>query len=141
LKASESKYCKCMYFSSSALARKVEKLAIQSWKPVGLAPSHAYLLILVNNDPGISPTALTEQLLLAPSTITRLLEKLEEKKLIVRTTTGKTTSVYGTPKAKNLQPELQACLQHFYQTYSQILGVEQSAALVKNMNSITDILP
>ncbi len=141
MKASESKYCKCMYFASGALARKVEKLAIQSWKPVDLSPSHAYLLILVNGDPGISPTALSEQLLLTPSTITRLLEKLEDKKLIVRTTTGKSTAVYGTPKAKNLQPELQACLKHFYETYAQILGVEQSAMLVKSMNLITDKLP
>ncbi|MBX9781863.1 MAG: MarR family transcriptional regulator [Chitinophagaceae bacterium] len=129
-----------MYFSSNALARKIEKLAQESWKPVGLSPSHAYLLMLVIEEPGIQPTALVEQLLLTPSTITRLIEKLEEKKLVVRTTEGKSTNVYATPKAKQMLPQLNKCLGHFYENYSTILGREESARLVQNMNKVTDKL-
>ena len=32
MKTSDSKYCKCLYFASGALARKMERLAIESWK-------------------------------------------------------------------------------------------------------------
>ena len=76
MKSCESAFSKCLYFSSQALARKVEKLAIESWKPTGLSPSHAYLLILVLREPGLQPTTVGEQLQLTPSTITRLVEKL-----------------------------------------------------------------
>lgn len=65
-KASEGKYGKCIYFSSNALARKIEKLAQESWKPVDLSPSHAYLLMLAIDQPGIQPTALVEQWCLRP---------------------------------------------------------------------------
>jgi MarR family transcriptional regulator, organic hydroperoxide resistance regulator len=141
MKAADSKYCRCMYFSSNALARKVEKLAQESWKPVDLSPSHAYLLMLVIENPGIQPSALTTELLLTPSTITRLLDKLEEKKLIVRTSEGKTIGVHASAKAKTLLPELRKCLAHFYEAYCDILGKEESAQLVKQMNTVCDKLP
>jgi len=141
MKAANSKYCQCLYFSSNALARKIEKLANESWKKVGLTPSHAYLLMLAIEDPGIQPSTLVKQLLLTPSTITRLIEKLEEKKLVVRTSEGKLTNVYPTPKAKALMPDLKECLNHFYQNYSLIIGKEESAKLVQNMNKLVDKLP
>jgi DNA-binding MarR family transcriptional regulator len=129
-----------MYFSSNALARKIEKLAQESWKPAGLSPSHAYLLMLALENPGIQPTALTGQLQLTPSTITRLIEKLEQQKLVNRSYEGKTTFVYPTAKARQLQPLLQQCLAHFYQSYSKVLGKEDSARLVSDMNKVADKL-
>ena len=123
------------------MARKIEKLANESWKKVGLTPSHAYLLMLAIDEPGIQPSALVKQLLLTPSTITRLIEKLEEKKLVIRTTEGKLTNVYPTAKARALLPELRECLNDFYQNYSSIIGKEESARLVTNMNKLVDKLP
>jgi hypothetical protein len=49
----ESKYAGCLYFTANALARKVEKIAIETWKKVDLSPSHAYLLMLTLDEPGI----------------------------------------------------------------------------------------
>jgi DNA-binding MarR family transcriptional regulator len=141
MKAANSKYCQCLYFSSNALARKIEKLANDSWKKVGLTPSHAYLLMLAIEEPGIQPSVLVKHLLLSPSTITRLIEKLEEKKLVVRTTEGKLTNVYPTPKAKAMLPDLKECLNHFYQNYSSVIGKDESARLVTSMNKLVDKLP
>lgn len=140
MKTSECKYCQCLYFTANALARKVEKLAIESWKAVNLPPSHAYLLMLILHEVGIQPGTLADQMQLTPSTITRLIEKLEEKKLVIRTTEGKTTNVYPTPKAKELAPKLNSCTKHFYEKYSAILGKEESARLVANMNKVSDKL-
>lgn len=140
MKTSCSPYSQCLYFTTHALARKVEKLAIESWKKVNLSPSHAYLLLAVLQEPGINPGTLAQHLQLQPSTITRLIEKLEGGKLVVRTTEGKTTNVYPTPKAKELWPQLKACLQHFYQQYAAILGATESAKLVQNMAAFADKL-
>jgi len=140
MKASESRYHQCLYFSASAFARKIEKLATACWKPVGLAPSYGYLLINVLEEPGIQPGALAGQLQLQPSTITRLLEALEAKKLVVRTTAGKTTNVYPTPKAKELHDKLKACIVNFYTAYSAVLGKDESCRLVQSMNKLSDKL-
>jgi len=129
-----------MYFASGALARKIEKLACEAWEEVELSPSHAYLLMMTLDKPGIQPTALVDELLLAPSTITRLIEKLEEKKLVRRTMGGKVTNVYPTAKARAISNQLRDCLNKFYENYSNILGKEESAKLVHAMNRITDKL-
>jgi DNA-binding MarR family transcriptional regulator len=141
VKTSESKYCKCLYFTANALARKIEKLAQESWSRVDLSPSHAYLLMMVIEDPGLQPSFLAGHLQLQPSTVTRLIEKLEEKKLIVRTTGGKTTNVYPTPKGKELLPRLKECLADFYNSYNMILGKEDSAKLVQTIGKVADKLP
>jgi DNA-binding MarR family transcriptional regulator len=140
MKTSDSKYHQCLYFASNALARKIEKLAQGIWSKVDLSPSHAYLLMLAIDEPGIQPTGLAEHLQLQPSTITRLIEKLEEKKLLVRTTEGKITNVYPTPKGKDLSPKLKECVNEFYNSYSNILGKEESAKLVQGIGKFADKL-
>jgi len=138
MKPSESKFKQCLYFASNALARKVEKMAIESWKPVGLSPSHGYLLLLVTEEPGLQPGCIANNLQLTPSTVTRLIEKLEDKKLVVRTTEGKLTNVYPTPAAKNLVPKMKACVQHFYQTYCKELGKEEAGRMITDMHKLAD---
>jgi MarR family transcriptional regulator, organic hydroperoxide resistance regulator len=129
-----------MYFVSNALARKIERLASEAWKKVNLSPSHAYLLMMVIEEPGFQPGALSSEMHLSPSTITRLIEKLEDKKLVIRTTEGKQTNVYPTPKGKELRPLLQKCLETFYTSYAGILGKEESAKLVQSMSKMADKL-
>lgn len=140
MKTSDSKYCKCLYFTANSLARKIDKLAQESWSKVGLSPSHAYLLMMALEEPGIQPGFLADHLQLQPSTVTRLIEKLEEKKLLIRTTEGKMTNVYPTPKGKELLPKLKECLNEFYTRYSAILGKEESAKLVQTMGKVADKL-
>ena len=140
MKLTESKYAQCLYFTSAALARKVEKLAAENWKKFDLSPSHAYLLMALLETPGIQPSTLSGELQLQPSTITRLIEKLEEKKLVVRTTEGKITNVYPTPKAKAMWPEMKACMTQFYRQYSKLLGDEESKRVVQDMAKLADKL-
>ena len=96
--------------------------------------------MLVIDQPGIQPTVLAEHLQLQPSTITRLIEKLEEKKLLVRTTEGKITNVYPTQKGKEIAPRLQECVNDFYNSYTAILGKEESAKLVQGIAKFADKL-
>ncbi len=129
-----------MYFSTAALARKIEKLATESWKQVNLAPAHAYLLMYVIDQPGVQPGDIAKELMLQPSTITRFIEKLEDKKLVTRTVVGKTTNVYATNNAIKMLPKLKICSNEFYTNYATILGKTASSELVNTMNLITDKL-
>jgi DNA-binding MarR family transcriptional regulator len=140
MKSSNSRFSKCLYFSTGALARKVEKIAVENWKKIDLAPSHAYLLMMVLENPGVQPGGIAEEMQLTPSTITRLIEKLEDKKLLVRTTEGKVTNVYPTPKGKELLPKMKSCMGDFYKTYTEILGAEESVRMVQSINKLTDKL-
>lgn len=140
MKSSQSRYNKCLYFSANALARKIEKLAIASWKEVGLPPSHGYLLMMVLDIPGIQPGFIAAEMQLTPSTITRLIEKLEAGKLLVRTTDGKLTNIYPTPQAKLLYPKMKNCVISFSKKYTALLGEEECRRMVTNMNKLNDKL-
>jgi DNA-binding MarR family transcriptional regulator len=117
--AASSRYQGCIYFASNALARKMERLANKAWEPVGLSPSHGYLLLLALDQPGIQPSQIAEHLLLAPSTLTRLIEKLEARELVTRHFEGKLTFLHPTEKARTLLPELHACVARFAACFSQ----------------------
>ena len=140
MKSSNSRFSKCLYFSANALARKVEKIAADSWKQIDLSPSHAYLLLTVIEEPGIQPGALAAEMQLTPSTITRLVEKLEAKKLLVRTTEGKLTNVYPTPKAKELYPRMKNCLNNFYQSCTGITSEAEIKRMTQHINKLNDKL-
>ena len=60
------------------------KLADTAFAPLGLSPSYAFLLLLVHENPGITPSALSNQLNLDPSTITRLADKMIQRSYIVK---------------------------------------------------------
>jgi DNA-binding MarR family transcriptional regulator len=118
----------------------VERLAVEHWKPLGLAPSHAYLLVLALEQPGIQPGKMAEQLQLSPSTITRLIEKLEEQKLVIRESVGKESHIHPTARAKALFPQMREVMARFYQAYKTALGEEASMGLIAEMNALTDQL-
>ena len=61
----------CLYFTANSLARVITRMAEEEFRATGLSPSHAFLVMLVNDKPGIGQKELCEQLYLAPSTVTR----------------------------------------------------------------------
>ena len=140
MKASASKFCSCIYWTSGTLARKINKLAEDAWAPMGLAPGQAYLLSLVMENPGCQPLELSAELHLAPSTITRFIEKLEERKLVVRITEGKLTNVFPTQAAKKLKEKMGKCRGNFMHSFQSALGKKESEVLVKHMLQAADKL-
>jgi DNA-binding MarR family transcriptional regulator len=140
MKTGDSRYGRCIYFASNALARKTEKLAMTAWKKADLSPSHAYLLMIVLDEPGVQPGALSAELHLTPSTITRLIEKLESRKLVVRTTEGKMTSVYPTGKSREMKPLLQECVDNFHKSCIALIGKDECSRFVMGVNKIADKL-
>ena len=138
--SNNSQFCNCLYYTAGAFARKMNQLAEEAFASTGLAPSYAFLLMAANRQPGISPSELSAELLLTPSTITRLVEKLETKGFVERKTHGRTTEVYPTQKSKDLDKALRNAWQNLYRTYTEELGEKESVVLTRSMNRAVQIL-
>ncbi|MDZ7683585.1 MAG: MarR family transcriptional regulator [Fodinibius sp.] len=95
-----------IFFLAGALSRKLSKEADDAFATVGLSHSHALILVLVEADPGIQPSSVAEQLSLQPSTITRLVQKLERRQLVERESKGRATSIVCTAKGSNIAAEV-----------------------------------
>lgn len=120
----------CLYFTANSLARKVSRMAEEEFRPTGLSPSLAFLLMLVNEEPGITQKELASHLNLAPSTVTRFVDTLSSRRgLIERRTQGKSAGIYPTDKGKEMQDLIAQCWQSLYHRYSQILGEQSGCEL------------
>jgi DNA-binding MarR family transcriptional regulator len=117
-----SKYCTCLYFSSNALARLMTKIADEEFRTTGLTTSYAFLLMTVNEKPGIQPTEISRQMMLTASTVSRLVEKLENKKYLRREYEGKLTRVFPTEKSLVLDKKLRDSWSNLFKKYSDRLG-------------------
>ncbi|MEZ0485164.1 MarR family winged helix-turn-helix transcriptional regulator [Fibrella aquatica] len=130
----------CLLFAANALARSVTAIGDGEFAKMGLSYSHAYLLSEIALTPGISPTYLSETLLLSPSTITRLIEKLEAKGLARRETVGKHTMVFATEAGAAMAPAVSSAWQKNWEKFTEKLGEDEAIALTKQIFSAAECL-
>ena len=121
----------CLYFTAGRLSRVINKYAEEEFQIIGLSPTYALLLMIVNDRKEISPTELSEKLHISPSTTTRFLDKLESKELIRRTFSGRNALITATEKSNQLQPQIEKAWDNLYHRYSKILGYKEGAHLTK----------
>jgi len=129
----DNRYSACLLFSANALARVITAIGDEEFGRLGLAYSHAYLLREVVDQPGVTPTQLSNTLFLTPSTITRLIEKLEQKQLVERRAEGKNTKVFPTIKGEQLRDEVVAAWLRTWDRYSNAIGEEQVKTLTQQI--------
>ncbi len=129
IKHEHSKYCHCLYYSANALARVLTRMAEEEFAVTGLAPSYAFLLMAVNDKPGIQPKEISAQMQLTASTVTRLIEKMEHRGLAERKFIGKFTKVYPTVKSRKLDKKIHEAWANLYKRYSELLGESKGRAL------------
>ncbi len=125
----ESKYCSCLYYSANALSRTMTKMADECFAVTGLTSSYAFLLMTVNGTPGIQPKEISMHMQLTPSTVTRLIEKMEHRGLLTRKHVGRTTEVYPTQASIDLNSKIKEAWAELYERYAEILGKKESDEL------------
>ncbi|MCW9013716.1 MAG: MarR family transcriptional regulator [Gammaproteobacteria bacterium] len=130
---------KCIYFNSNALARSINRIWDEAFKPTGLSPAHAYLVRMVLSQPGISMKKLADELELAPSTVTRFVDSLIHKDLLRRDadiTDKRGSTVWPTSKAEAMRLQLEQTGQQLFQQMNDLLGKKNFTDLVRTMRTI-----
>ena len=133
MKNCDSKYCECLYYSSNALSRVMTKIADEEFSVVGLASTHAFLLMIVNDKPGIQPKEISKQMRLAQSTITRHIEKLVYRNFLIRDQIGKYTKVFPKQASIDLDNKIRKAWQKLNKRYSAILGKHEAEKLISDI--------
>ncbi|WP_185967598.1 MarR family transcriptional regulator [Clostridium sp. HBUAS56010] len=121
----------CLFFSTAKLSRVFGRIAEEAFLKTGLSPSHAILLYLVNNKGSMKQKDLGEALHLTPSTITRLIEKLEHKHLIMKQQKGKQVSLTTTKEGLALQDQIVESWNQLNRTYESVLTEEETTQFIE----------
>ncbi|SMO32743.1 MarR family winged helix-turn-helix transcriptional regulator [Fodinibius sediminis] len=111
-----------LIFLTSALSRQLSREADEAFAAVGLSTSHALLLMLAQRNPGIQPGSLAEALSLKPSTITRLVQKIERRGLVWRKSKGRATAVICTEEGEKLAEQLEETWERVLNQIKEQLG-------------------
>ena len=123
----------CLYFTANSLARVITRMAEESFRKTGLSPSHAFLMMLVMDKPGIGQKELCEKLHLAPSTVTRFIDALAHRGYLTRKSDGKASRIFATPESTQLRRSIDAAWKDLHQRYAQILGLEAGDELTRQI--------
>ncbi len=119
----------CLYFTANSLARVITRMAEEEFRMTGLSPSHAFLMMLATDDPGIGQKEVSEQLHLAPSTVTRFVDTLVHKGYLTRQSEGKATRIYPTQAGEALQQPIADAWKSLHQRYARVLGLDEGDEL------------
>ena len=114
----------CLYFTANSLARVITRMADEEFRRTRLSPAHAFLMMLVNDNPGIGQKELCEHLQLAPSTVTRFIDALVHKGYLTRLSEGKASKVYATKEGENLRKPIEDAWKSLHQRYAEVLGLK-----------------
>ena len=130
----------CLYFTANALERVITRMAGEEFRATGLSPSHAFLLMLACEEPGIAQKELGQALHLAPSTVTRLVDALAARKLVTRASEGKSARITPTEQGLALQPDIAAAWKRLQGRYCTVLGQEAGDDLARAIGSASSRL-
>ena len=134
---------RCLYFNLNALTRKVNRIWESEFRQTGLSAPHAYVMRLVLSEPGISQKQLAEELHLDPSTVTRFVDALAERRLVHRDTSHldrRSAAVFPTAEGKRLQKKLEKIGEGLFQAMRTRLGDKHFQELVRALREARSTL-
>jgi MarR family transcriptional regulator, organic hydroperoxide resistance regulator len=137
---SKSSYCHCLYHAANAMARSISRIADEEFAEADISPTQGFIVMTVAKRPGIRAGDIAKELQLTPSTITRMLDKLEERGMVSRSSEGKSVRVHPTPEAIGAAQRIKTAWGKMYARYAQALGKENGTALAQALNKASSLL-
>lgn len=133
----------CLYFNTSALARRLEREWMQAFEPFGLTPPQAFMLRVVIEQPGLRQSELADTMLITRPTATRALDGLATKGLIERRATekdGREVAIHPTAEAYGLKTALNAASSAVTARLKRLLGADAFADTVGRVRAVRSAL-
>jgi DNA-binding MarR family transcriptional regulator len=130
----------CLYFTTTSLARQLEREWTRAFKPFGLTPSQAFMLRAILNKAPLLHAALAEELNLTRPTVSRTLDGLEKLGLVKRSQAradGREMELNPTPIAIALQDQINAASGEVTRKMKKLLGSDEFDSAVLNLRGIS----
>jgi len=133
----------CLYFNTTALARRLEREWAAAFEPFDLSPPQGFLLRAILATPGVPQRELAAMLAIARPTATRALDQLSQKGYVERRTSagdGREVFIFPTDKASAIQVRLNDASGRVTQRLKRFLGEEVFEETVKKVRGVRSAL-
>lgn len=133
-------FSNCLVFLTQALARKLGTLADEKFGRLGLSTSQGLALIRISRSDSITPGELAGEMQLDPSSITRLVDKLQRLGYVKRQSKGKSTEIRISRSGMDTAEQAKVAWNEIWQNYMAALGPECSQNLKQNLQQAIQCL-
>ena len=140
MEADETTLSKCLFFTANRLANVLRRIVNNVYAETGISTPHIYLLIVVNQHPGITISELSRKLDIAPSTCTRFVDSLAKQNMMEKVKKWKTVHLSLTPLGRKKSERIDNCLRRMHEQCAEIIGEDEyqslSASMWKNADKL-----
>jgi MarR family transcriptional regulator, temperature-dependent positive regulator of motility len=129
----------CLYFNTTALARRLEREWVGAFDPFGLTPAQAFMLRAILERPGMLQRELAESMSISRPTATRTLDGLQEKGLIERRgleRDGRELEIHPTSAANRMKAALNRTSAGVTARLKDRLGAEAFRVVVSQVKGV-----
>lgn len=129
----------CMYFNTTALARRLEREWAEAFAPFGLTPPQGFLLRAVLEKPGLLQSELADAMAIARATATRAVDGLVRMDLVERrpgTTDRREVTVHPTAAGLEMRKPLNDASGAVTRRLKRLLGDDVFAATVGHVKNV-----
>lgn len=130
----------CIYFNLTTLTRKISEIWKSEFARLGLGPSHGYLLFAIAELPETSQKELGNLLELDASNITRLMDALTQKGLVIKTSRGKGAEFSLTAEGDHAYRNVKSTMDSLYNSMQKSFGTQNFNSLVNDLKKAKTIL-
>ncbi len=133
----------CLYFNTTALARRLEKEWTKAFAPFALTPPQAFMLRAVLDSPGLQQGEIARSMAISKPTATRALVGLEAKKLIQRRSSphdGREQAIHPTTAAIAMRISLNEASGKVTKRLKKLLGENVFGDTVAKLRGIRSAL-
>lgn len=129
----------CLYFNTTALARRLEREWAGAFDSFGLTPAQAFMLRAILERPGMLQRELAESMSISRPTATRTLDGLQEKGLIERRgleRDGRELEIHPTSAANRMKASLNRASAGVTARLKDRLGAEAFRVVVSQVKGV-----
>jgi DNA-binding MarR family transcriptional regulator len=133
----------CLYFNTTALARRLEREWSEAFTPFELSPPQAFMLRVILAKPGLPQRELATELSIARPTATRALDFLETKGLVERRGRdgdGREVCIYPTKGALAIHAALNEASGAVTNKLKKLLGASEFGESVSKIRGVRSAL-
>lgn len=125
----------CLFFSANSLSRSINDMTDRAFATTGISPSYGHLILILTERPGLSQNDLSKLINVKASTMTRFIDKLEQKGLVKRKQEGRTSSIFLTENGEKMKPIIINALKVLFEDYCEIFGTEFAKKLTADIHT------
>jgi len=111
-----------MHSAANLFSREITRHFDSYFEELNLSTSYVELLLILFEREEVSQNDLAEEMKLAPSTITRFVNKLVKKGLVEKKKVGRTAVITLSPEGEELTPTLKQSFENAVNDLKSILG-------------------